>query len=83
MDVICKEPEQIGLGEPLSLRNGTVLKMVAQNTGDAVVPYHQGLIRSRINIPWTHFDLSPVLSLRGISYLILVDPYSKWPEVLL
>lgn len=32
-----KQPEEIGLAKPVSIANGTVLKVVIQNTGEAAL----------------------------------------------
>ncbi|VUZ39088.1 unnamed protein product [Hymenolepis diminuta] len=43
---------------------------------------HQGLIYSQIKAPWPHIDLTLLGSIYGISYLILVNLYSKCPKVI-
>ncbi|VUZ53396.1 unnamed protein product, partial [Hymenolepis diminuta] len=32
-------------------------------------------------VSWSHFDLNHAKPIRDISYLILIDSYSKWPKI--
>lgn len=59
-----------------------VSKVVAGNSGEVAFSYHQDLICSQTDIPWSHIHLNLAGLIRSISYLILVDSYSKWPEVI-
>lgn len=47
MDDKYRQPEEIGVAKSLFLANGSVLKMVSQNAGEAALSYHQGLIHSQ------------------------------------
>ncbi|VUZ51700.1 unnamed protein product [Hymenolepis diminuta] len=77
VDAECKQPEEVGISEPISLANGTILKVVAKNAGETALPYHQDIISSQNDAPWYHNYLS--LPIRGISFLYLIDSYSNWP----
>ncbi|KAM3184881.1 hypothetical protein ACTXT7_007482 [Hymenolepis weldensis] len=56
----CKEPEEIGLPNHVSLVHETVSKVVAQNAGEAALPYHQDLVCSKTNVAWSHINLGLV-----------------------
>ncbi|KAM3185279.1 hypothetical protein ACTXT7_006676 [Hymenolepis weldensis] len=74
---------ELGLAKPVSLANGIVSKVVGRNADEAALPYHQDLMCCHNKIPWSHIDLSLAGFIQGISYLIQVESYSKWPEVIL
>lgn len=56
--------------------------MAAQNASEAAFTYHQDFICSPVNVPWSHIEHSFAGPIRGIPYIILVDPYSKWIKVI-
>ncbi|KAM3185218.1 hypothetical protein ACTXT7_006802 [Hymenolepis weldensis] len=60
-----KEPEEIGHAKPVSLANGTVSKVIAQNTGEAVLLYHQNRLCSPTNVPWSRIYPSLTGSIQG------------------
>lgn len=59
MDYKCKEPEEIGFAKLVSIPNGTVLKVIAQNSDEAAFSYYWNLMRFQTNVPWSHIDVSP------------------------
>ncbi|VUZ51473.1 unnamed protein product, partial [Hymenolepis diminuta] len=44
----CKQSEEMGYAKPTSLTNGTVSKVIAQNTDEAELLYHQDLIAPKL-----------------------------------
>lgn len=79
----CKQNGEIGLDKLVSLPSETPSKVVTQNVGKATLFYHYDPLGSQTKAPRFHIDLSLAGPIRGISYIILVDSYSKWPEVIL
>ncbi|KAM3184855.1 hypothetical protein ACTXT7_007534 [Hymenolepis weldensis] len=77
-----KQPQEIGLSKHVSIANRTMSRVVAQNAGEAALSCHQDLICSQTKAPCFHTDLSFARPIQRTSYLILVDSYSKWPEVI-
>ncbi|KAM3182631.1 hypothetical protein ACTXT7_011920 [Hymenolepis weldensis] len=66
---------------PHSRAHATVSKVDAQNVGQATLPYHQDLTCSQNDVPWSPIHPIPAGAIRGISHLILVDSYPKWPKL--
>lgn len=77
VDAECKQPEEVGTSKSISLENGTMLKVVARNAGEIAPPYHLDFISSQNDALWSHNYFC--LAIRGISFLDLIDSYSKWP----
>ncbi|KAM3171846.1 hypothetical protein ACTXT7_015776, partial [Hymenolepis weldensis] len=48
----------------------------------AIISTKDSSICSQTDVTWSHIDLSLVELVRSISYIILVDSYSEWPEVI-
>ncbi|KAM3185563.1 hypothetical protein ACTXT7_006122 [Hymenolepis weldensis] len=59
-----------------------VSKVVAQNAGEAALPYQQDLLCSQTNVLWFQIEQNLAGPIRGTSCLILVDSYSNSPEVI-
>ncbi|KAM3177380.1 hypothetical protein ACTXT7_004700 [Hymenolepis weldensis] len=78
----CKQPEEIRLVKSVSHSNRAVSKVTAQNADEIAFPYRQDLICTQTNPTWSHSDLGLTGPIGGISSLIQVDSYSKWPEVI-
>ncbi|VUZ55848.1 unnamed protein product, partial [Hymenolepis diminuta] len=75
-------PEKTDLTKLASLKNEIVSEVVAQNTDEALVPLHRNLVCSQTSISWSHIGLSVAEPIRGISFILLVNSYLKWPEVM-
>ncbi|KAM3175567.1 hypothetical protein ACTXT7_008259 [Hymenolepis weldensis] len=58
VDDKCKQPKEIDHAKPVSRANEIVSKVIAQNAGGATLPYHQDLMCSHTNVPWSQIDLS-------------------------
>ncbi|KAM3176894.1 hypothetical protein ACTXT7_005590 [Hymenolepis weldensis] len=79
----CEESEKICLAKPPTLANGTVSNATVQNISKAALSYHEDLMYSQTKVSWSHINLSLAKPIQRISYLILVEMYSNWPEIIL
>lgn len=83
----CKEFEEIGFVKPASCSNETVPKVVVQNTDEAkqmaAISYHQVPILYSPKLRFLGFILVCLAGpIQETFYLILVDLYPRWPEVI-